>query len=127
MNNVNLLGRLTKNPDIRYTQSNIPVANFTLAVNRKFAKQGEERKADFIQCIAWNKTAEFMQKYIQKGQQIAVTGRIETRNYEDNNGNKHYITEVVVESVDFADSKKEEQPVDITEDVISAQGDDLPF
>lgn len=83
------------------------VASFSLAVNRRFAKEGEERQADFINVVAWSKTAEFVSKYFRKGQQVAVIGRIQTRNYEDDKGVKHYITEVVAEEVYFADSKKE--------------------
>jgi len=108
INKVILLGRLTANPEIRYTQAtNIMVASFSLAVNRRFAKEGEERQADFINIVAWNKTAEFCSKYFKKGQQVGVVGRLQTRNYEDDKGVKHYITEVVAEEVYFADSKKE--------------------
>ena len=130
MNKVEILGRLTKDPEIRYTQSNTPVASFTLAVNRRFAKEGEQQ-ADFINCVAWSKTAEFVSKYFKKGQQVAVVGRIQTRNWEDDNGQKRYATEVVAEEVYFADSKKDitednGEPTDITSDVIT--GDlDLPF
>ena len=107
MNKVILMGRLTKDPDIRYTQTNnIMVASFSLAVNRRFAKEGEQQ-ADFINIVAWNKTAEFCSKYFKKGQQVAVVGRIQTRNYEDENKVKHYITEVIAEEVYFADNKKE--------------------
>ena len=113
MNSVQLLGRLTKDPEIRYTQTNnIPVASFSLAVNRRFAKEGEERQADFINIVVWNKTAEFVQKYFKKGQQVAIQGRIQTRTWDDDQGQKHYVTEVVAESVYFADSKKEQsEPV----------------
>lgn len=108
MNKVVLLGRLTKDVDVRYTQAtNIMVASFSLAVNRRFAKEGEERQADFINIVAWNKTAEFCSKYFKKGQQVGVIGRLQTRNYEDDKGVKHYITEVVAEEVYFADSKRE--------------------
>lgn len=107
MNKVILLGRLTKDVDVRYTQAtNIMVASFSLAVNRRFAKEGEQQ-ADFINIVAWNKTAEFVSKYFKKGQQVAIVGRIQTRNYEDDKGIKHYITEVIAEEVYFADSKKE--------------------
>lgn len=108
MNRVILLGRLTKDVDVRYTQAtNIMVASFSLAVNRRFAKEGEERQADFINIVVWSKTAEFCSKYFKKGQQVGVIGRLQTRNYEDDKGVKHYITEVVAEEVYFADSKKE--------------------
>ena len=105
MNKVILLGRLTKDTETRYTQNNNSlVATFTLAVNRRFAKEGEERQADFINIVAWHKTGEFCSKYFKKGQQVAVVGRLQTRNYEDNNGQKRYITEVVAEEVYFAES-----------------------
>ena len=108
MNKVELIGRLTKDPEVRYTQTNnVPVASFTLAVNRRFVKEGEERQADFINIVAWNKTAEFCNNYFRKGQQVAIVGRIQTRTWDDDQGQKHYITEVVAEEVYFADSKKD--------------------
>jgi len=108
MNKVILLGRLTKDVEVRYTQnSNTLVSSFTLAVNRRFIKQGEERQADFINIVAWSKLEEFISKYFKKGQQVLIAGRIQTRNYEDDNGQKHYITEVIAEEAYFADSKKE--------------------
>lgn len=136
MNKAILIGRLTKEPETRYTQTNnIQVTSFTLAVNRRFAKEGEQQ-ADFINIVAWNKTAEFVSKYFKKGQQVAVVGRIQTRNYDDNNGVKHYVTEVIAEEVCFADSKKEGQvdasnpgnstPV-TNNDFEITSSDDLPF
>ena len=108
MNKVILLGRLTKDVDVRYTQTNnTMVASFSLAVNRRFAKEGEERQADFINVVAWSKTAEFCSKYFKKGQQVGIIGRIQTRNWEDDQGQKHYVTEVVAEEAYFADSKRE--------------------
>ena len=108
MNKVILLGRLTKDPDVRYTQStNTQVTSFTLAVNRRFVKQGEERQADFINVVAWSKTGEFCSKYFKKGQQVGIIGRIQTRNWEDDQGQKHYVTEVVAEEAYFADSKRD--------------------
>ena len=110
MNKVQLLGRLTKDPEIRYTQTNnTAVASFSLAVNRRFGKEGEERQADFINIVSWGKTAQFCEKYFKKGMQIALVGRIQTRTYDDTEGKKHYVTEVVAEEVYFADSKKEQQ------------------
>lgn len=107
MNKVTLLGRLTKKPEIRYSQiNNSKVANFTLAVNRKYAKQGEERQTDFISIVAFSKLAEFVEKFITKGLQICISGRIQTRNWEDEGGQKHYVTEVVAEEIDFADSQR---------------------
>ena len=108
MNKVILMGRLTKDPEVRYTQTNNTlVASFSLAVNRRFAKQGEERQADFINVVAWNKTGEFCSKWFKKGQQVGVVGRLQTRNWEDENKVKHYITEVFAEEAYFADSKRE--------------------
>ena len=127
MNKVILMGRLTKEPDTRYTQTNnTQVTNFTLAVNRRFAKQGEERQADFINIVAWSKTAEFVSKYFRKGQQVAVVGRIETRNWDDDQGQKHYVTEVIAEEVYFADSKKEES-TQAQEQFEIISSSDLPF
>lgn len=136
MNKAILIGRLTKEPETRYTQTNnIQVTSFTLAVNRRFAKEGEQQ-ADFINIVAWNKTAEFVSKYFRRGQQVAVVGRIQTRNYDDNNGVKHYVTEVIAEEVYFADSKKEgqtdtsnmESSTQVTNnDFEITSSDDLPF
>lgn len=107
MNKVILMGRLTRDPELRYTQTNnTAVASFTLAVDRKMVKQGEERQADFISCVAWAKGAEFIGKYFQKGSMIAVVGRIQTRNYDDKDGKKRYVTEVVVEDSYFTGSKQ---------------------
>lgn len=128
-----LLGRLTKDPEVRYTQTNnIIVASFSLAVNRRFVKEGEERQADFINIVAWNKTAEFCSKYFKKGQQVAVVGRIQTRNYDDDKGQKHYVTEVVAEEVYFGDSKKEGKEENTTKevennDIVSDNLDELPW
>ncbi len=136
MNKVILMGRLTKDPEVRYTQTNnTMVTSFSLAVNRKFVKEGEERQADFINIVAWSKTAEFVSKYFRKGQQVAVVGRIQTRNYDDDKGVKHYITEVVAEEVYFADSKKEGQAdtsildskTPVNNDFEITSDDDLPF
>lgn len=108
MNKVILLGRLTKDVEVRYTQnSNTLVSSFTLAVNRRFVKQGEERQADFINIVAWSKLGEFISKYFKKGQQVVIVGSIQTRNYEDDNGQKHYITEIIAEEAYFADSKRD--------------------
>ena len=108
MNKVVLMGRLTRDPETRYTQTNNTlVASFTLAVNRRFARQGEERQADFIQIVAWNKTGEFCSKYFKKGQQVGIIGRIQTRNWDDDQGQKHYVTEVIAEEAYFADSRRD--------------------
>lgn len=108
MNKVELIGRLTRDPEVRYTQTNnTMVASFTLAVNRRFVRQGEERQADFINIVAWSKLGEFCSKYFKKGQQVAICGRIQTRNWDDDNGVKHYVTEVVAEEAYFADSRRD--------------------
>lgn len=106
MNKTLLIGRATKDPDIRYTQSEQPmtIARFNLAVDRRFKKEGEQ-SADFISCVAFGKTAEFIEKYVFKGTKIAVEGRIQTGSYTNNDGNKVYTTDVVVEQVEFAGSK----------------------
>jgi len=136
MNKVILMGRLTKDPELKYTSTNnTAFCNFTLAVNRRFTQQGEEKQADFIACIAWNKTAEFCGKYFQKGQQVSVAGRIQTRTWDDSEGKKHYATDVVVEEAYFADSKKQEsQGSQKTETYTEQKGfevleddDELPF
>lgn len=141
MNKVILLGRLTKNPDIRYSQSNnMMVSSFSLAVNRKYVKQGEERQTDFINIVAYSKLAEFVQKYLKVGLQICICGRMQTRTWEDKNGQKRYATEVIAEDIDFADSPKKTDesvlyastPVNSTnqnnqEDEFISDGDDLPF
>ena len=108
MNKVCLIGRLTKDPEIRYTEANnIMVTNFNLAINRRFVKEGDERQADFINIVAWSKLGEFCSKYFKKGQQVGVIGRIQTRTWDDENGVKRYVTEVVAEEAYFADSKRE--------------------
>lgn len=104
MNNVNLLGRLTKDIEVKFSANNLAMASFTLAVN-KYVKAGEEKQADFILCKAFGKTAEAMGKFLEKGRQIAVTGRINTGSYEKE-GQKIYTTDIIVDSFYFADSKK---------------------
>lgn len=107
MNKVILMGRLTRDPETRYTQTtNKLVATFTLAVNRKYVKENEQT-ADFPNIVAWGKTGEFVSKYFTKGMQVGVIGRINTRDYEDKDNKKRYITEVIAEEVYFADSKKD--------------------
>ena len=108
MNKVVLMGRLTRDPEVRYTSTNNTlVASFSLAVNRRFARAGEERQADFINITAWDKTGEFCSKYFKKGQQVGVIGRIQTRNYDDKDGKKVYVTEVIAEEAYFADTRRD--------------------
>ena len=107
MNKVILFGRLTKDPELRSTASGIPVCNFTVACDRRYVKQGEERQADFINCIAWQKSAESIAQYFKKGHRIALEGSIQTRSWTDNEGKTRYSTEVVVDQWEFAQSKSE--------------------
>ena len=105
MNRVVLVGRLTKDPELRYTPSGVAVATFTLAVNRAFANQQGEREADFINCVVWRKQAENVANFLKKGSLAGVDGRIQTRNYEGQDGKRVYVTEVVAESVQFLEPK----------------------
>ena len=105
MNKVVLIGRLTRDPELRYTGNNTPVATFSLAVNRNFSNQQGEREADFINIVVWRKQAENVKNYLSQGSQAAVEGRIQTRSYEDNNGQRRYVTEVVADNVEFLGSK----------------------
>lgn len=105
MNKVFLIGRLTRDPELRYTSSNLPVASFTVAVNRSYTNQAGEREADFINVVVWRKQAENIKNYLKQGSQIAIDGRIQTRSYDDSEGKKRYVTEVVADNVQFLDSK----------------------
>ena len=131
INRVVLVGRITRDPELRYTQSNIAVVSFTLAVNRMFADQSGERQADFIQCVVWRKQAENLARYVSKGELLGVEGRIQTRTYESDQGTR-YITEVVCDSVQFLESRTEGQQTDDSDDFYEASTklsveDDLPF
>ena len=141
MNKVILMGRLTRDPEVRYTQTNNTlVASFSLAVNRRFARPGEERQADFVNIVAWSKTGEFCSKYFKKGQQVGIIGRLQTRTWDDDQGQKHYVTEVVAEEAYFADSRRDgegaganfentfgENLSQSAEFQVNASDDDLPF
>ena len=107
MNKVILVGRLTRDPELRVTTSGVSVCSFSVACDRRFVRQGEERKADFINCIAWRQTGEFVSKYFTKGNRIALEGSLQTRDWTDNDGKKRYATEVIVDNVEFAQSKNE--------------------
>jgi single-strand DNA-binding protein len=142
------MGRLTRDPEVRYTQNtNLTVANFSIAVNRRFKREGDTETADFFNVVAWNKTGEFVGKYFKKGQQVLVSGRLQNRNWTDQQGVKHYATDVIAEEVEFADSKKNSdsenfnntfgnvpesaegnaQSSDDNSDFTVSSGDDLPF
>lgn len=106
LNKAILMGRLTRDPELRYTQSNLPVIQFTIAVERNRAAQGQERQTDFINIVAWRKTAEFVSQWFTKGMMIIVTGSIQSRNWQDKNGNNRTSIEVVADEVQFGESKK---------------------
>lgn len=143
INRVILVGRTTRDPILRKTQSGMSVVSFILACNRR-VKKGEQQEADFINCVAWNKTADFMAQYVKKGVLLGVDGRMQTRNYNDNTGKKVYVTEVVAEHVQSLESKKDAQNVPYTPqetnygteyeeqgfssgDTLDIASDDLPF
>jgi single-strand DNA-binding protein len=123
MNRVILVGRITKDPEMKMTQSNIPVVTFTLAVNRQFADQSGEKQADFIQCVVWRKQAENLARFVRKGALLGVEGRIQTRQYEADNGTR-YVTEVVCDSVQFLESKGEQTEAP-REETSSADNDEF--
>ena len=133
MNKVMLLGRLTREPELKYTANNLVVCKFGLAVNRRFVKQGEERQADFLNIVTFGKTADFCAKYFKKGQQVIVIGRIQVSVWNEQDGKRQYYTDIVAEETYFADGKRERQgdahePVqgnDNLED--DEEGDVLPF
>lgn len=101
MNKIFLIGRLTKDPELRYTPSGAAICSFTLAVDRRFTSQNGEKEADFINIVVWNKTAESSAKYLSKGRQTAVEGRLQIRSYDDKDGQRRWVTEVVAENVEF--------------------------
>ena len=105
MNKVELIGRLTKDPEIRTTSNQVAFCNFTLAVDRSFKDSNGQRQADFINCVAWRQTATFIQKYFRKGNRLAVIGSIQTRSYEDKNGQKVFVTEVIADEAEFVESQ----------------------
>ena len=106
INNVVLIGRLTKDLDFRYTANGTAVASFTLAVNRNFQNQNGTREADFINCVIWRKAAESLANYARKGTLLGITGRIQTRNYENQQGQRVYVTEVIVENFQLLESRE---------------------
>jgi len=107
MNIVTLMGRLTADPELKTTNSGLSYCRFTVAVDRDFTKQGAEKQADFINCVAWRQTAEFLTRYFSKGSLIAIKGSIQTGSYTDNSGNKRYTTDVVVDNVYFTGEKRD--------------------
>ena len=112
INNVVLIGRLTKNLDLKYTSNGTANASFTLAVNRQFTNQKGEKEADFINCVVWRKTAESFANYTRKGSLVGIEGRIQTRFYDNQQGQRVYVTEVVAEVVSFLDTKNSQKTAD---------------
>lgn len=107
LNHITIMGRMTKDPELRRTNSGVAVASFTLAVDRDYAKDGAEKETDFIECVAWKNTAEFVSKYFSKGRMAVVSGRLQIRKWQDKDGNKRQTAEIVADNVYFGDSKKE--------------------
>lgn len=125
MNKIFLIGRLTKDPELRYTPNGVAVASFTLAVNRRTTNQNGEREADFIPIVVWNKAGESAAKYLSKGKQVAVEGRLQIRSYEGNDGNRRWVTEVIADSVEFLtpnNQKPQEQ-----QEPFCGMGDEIEF
>ena len=144
INKVILMGRLTADPELRQTSTGISVCRFRIAINRQFvSKETGERQSDFINIVAWSKLGEFCSKYFKKGQQVGVIGRLQTRTWDDDQGVKHYITEVVAEEAYFADSRRDgdmgagasdfenafgsTMPGSMGADFETSSADDLPF
>lgn len=133
MNRVDLIGRLTKDPDVRQTQSGQTCATFTLAVDRNFTDKDGNRQADFLPCVAWRGAAEFVGKWFHKGMRVAVTGSVQTRTYDGQNGGKRYITEIICDHVEFCERRQEESPVEQAardaqkETFTKVDDDELPF
>ena len=107
LNHITIMGRLTRDPELRRTGTGVAVASFTLAVDRDFGGQGGERETDFIDCVAWRQTGEFVSKYFTKGRMAVVSGRLQIRNWTDKDGNKRRSAEVVADNVYFGDSKRD--------------------
>lgn len=115
LNHIVIMGRMVRDPELRSTQSGISVCSFTLACDRDFkAKDGGDKETDFIDCVAWRSTAEFVSKYFTKGRMVAASGRLQLRDWKDRDGNKRRSAEIVTDSVYFGDSKKEQEPLEIS-------------
>ena len=142
LNNISLVGRLTKDVELRYTPSNVAVATFTLAVNRTFKNENGEREADFINCVIWRQQAENLANWAKKGAQIGIIGRIQTRSYDNQQGQRVYVTEVVAETFQLLESKgqgnqqgqqrqAQQQAPDFSRNAstnpLDISSDDLPF
>lgn len=130
MNKVILVGNLTKDPELITTSNGVDVSRFTIAVQRKYKNANEEYESDFINCVAWRSSAEFIHKYFKKGNKIGIVGSIQTRSYDAEDGTKRYVTEVVVEECEFVQSKKGDsnnQAEDTKPELEPIDDDNLPF
>ena len=134
LNHVVLMGRFTADPELKQTQNGISVTSFTLAVDRNFNGKNEEKQTDFINCVAWRQTAEFISKYFSKGKLVAVEGSLQVRNYTDKNDNKRQVVEVIVSQAYFAESKNNSSSSEVKAENINDFSeikddyeDDLPF
>lgn len=137
INRVVLVGRLTKDPELRYTPSGVAVATFTLAVNRTFTNSSGDREADFINVVAWRQLAELCANYVKKGSQVGLEGRLQTRSYDGNDGKRVYVTEVVADNIQFLSPSNSEnskptndyKPTDpfANSQTVDISDDDLPF
>lgn len=132
LNSIVIMGRLTSTPELKTTNSGVSVTSFTVAVDRRFQKHGEEKQTDFLNVVAWRQAADFVCKYFNKGDMIAVQGELQTRRYEDKDGNKRTATEIVAENVSFCGGKKDStqaaaQTGESFEDYTAGSEDDPPF
>jgi single-strand DNA-binding protein len=131
LNSIIIMGRLTSTPELKTTTSGISVTSFTVAVDRRFQKQGEEKQTDFLNVVAWRQAADFVCKYFNKGDMIAVQGELQTRRYEDKDGNKRTATEIIADNVSFCGGKKESAQAAAqtgeSYDDYAGNDDDLPF
>lgn len=131
LNSVVIMGRLTAAPELKTTNSGVSVTSFTVAVDRRFQKQGEDKQADFLNVVAWRQTADFVCNYFNKGSMIAVQGELQTRSYKDKDGNKRTATEIVADNVSFCGGKKDSAAAEPAGgdnyDYTAASDDDLPF
>ena len=127
LNQVVLIGNLTRDPELRYTPDGTPVTSFTIAVNRPFVNRQGEREADFVPIVVWRKRAETCSEYLMKGSQVAVEGRLQVRNYEDKDGIRKWVTEVVARRVDFLQRLKKQFPSQISEEETQNEIDRVPL
>lgn len=127
MNKVILIGRLTKDPEVKNTSSQVQFCNLTIAVDRRFKDNNGQRQADFINCVAWRQTASFIGSYFRKGSKVAVVGSLQSRSYEDQSGQKRYVTEVVVDEIEFMDSKNDSTQQTAVESAQTSEDTSLPF